>query len=470
MWYFIVFVHLLGVLTAIKALMETRTSQGSIAWVIVLITFPYIALPAYWILGRSRFKGYVSARYETDKKVQGKLKLLFENLKVYTMPKEEVNEGNLAMEKLADVPLLNGNDVELLIDGDATFSSILEGIANAQSYILFQFFVITDDEIGNKIKDALMVKAKEGIKIYFLYDEIGSHKLPKTYLNALRNTGVEVYAFHTQKGFSNRFQLNFRNHRKVVVTDGKFAWIGGHNVGDEYLGKNPKFGHWRDTHIRIEGPAVMPIQFSFVQDWNWAANDEIKDLCWKPRPSSSSDKKVLIIPSGPADKLETASLMFHNAINSAKKRIWITSPYFVPDDAVLAALQLAGLRGVDVRILIPDKPDHLLVFLAAYTYFEDAAKTGVRFFRYTDGFLHQKVMLVDDRVSSVGSANFDNRSFRLNFEITGFVDDFEFAAEIEKMLLDDFSHAYEMTKSDIDDKSFGFRLATRIARLTSPIQ
>lgn len=470
MWYFIVFVHLLGFLTAIKALMETRTSQGTIAWVIVLITFPYISLPAYWILGRSRFKGYISARYEKDKKVQEKLKLLLKNLKAYTLPKVDVDEAESAAEKLADVPILSGNDVKLLIDGDATFSSILEGISNAQSYILFQFFVITDDEIGNKCKEALIMKAKEGIRIYFLYDEVGSHKLPQTYLDALRNAGVEVYAFHTQKGFSNRFQLNFRNHRKVLVTDGKFAWIGGHNVGDEYLGKNPKFGHWRDTHIRIEGPAVIPIQFSFVQDWNWAANDEIKDLFWKPTPSEKADKKVLIIPSGPADKLETASLMFHHAINSAKKRIWITSPYFVPDDAVLAALQLAGLRGVDVRILIPDKPDHLLVFLAAYTYFEDAAKTGVRFFRYTDGFLHQKVMLVDDRVSSVGSANFDNRSFRLNFEITGFVHDSEFAAEIEKMLLDDFSHAYEMTKSDMDDKSYAFKLATRIARLTAPIQ
>ena len=470
MWYFIVFVHLLGFLTAIKALMETRTSQGAIAWVIALITFPYIALPAYWILGRSRFKGYVEARHEKNRQIDQGLDDLLEELKPYLLPEGEIHEAGTAAEKLADIPVLNANSVTLLIDGDATFASILEGISSARSYILFQFFSVSPDRIGNQVKDALIVKAKEGIRVYFLYDEMGSHTLTKSYLNDLRQAGVEVHAFNTRKGVSNRFQINFRNHRKVVVCDGKFAWIGGHNVGDEYLGRNPKFGHWRDTHIKIEGPAVLPIQYSFIQDWFWASNVKLKDVVWVPTPSASSDKKMLIIPSSPADKLETAALMFHHAINSAQKRIWITSPYFVPDDAIMSALQLAGLRGVDVRILIPDKPDHLLVFLAAYTYFEDAAQTGVRFFRYTDGFLHQKVMLIDDHIASVGTANFDNRSFRLNFEITGFIDDPDFAKEIEKMLLNDFSHAYEMKKSDMDDKSYAFKLAARVARLTSPIQ
>ncbi len=470
MWYFIVFIHLLGFLTAIKALMETRTSQGAIAWVIALITFPYIALPAYWILGRSRFQGYVEARYEKNRQIDEELDDILEELKPYLLPEGKIHEAGLAAEKLADIPVLGGNGVTLLIDGDATFESILEGISSSQSYILFQFFSVSPDRIGNQVKDALIVKAKEGIRVYFLYDEVGSHTLTKSYINDLRQAGVEVYAFNTRKGISNRFQINFRNHRKVVVCDGKFAWIGGHNVGDEYLGRNPKFGHWRDTHIRIEGPAVLPIQYSFIQDWFWASNVKLKDVVWVPTSSSSSDKKMLIIPSSPADKLETAALMFHHAINSAQKRIWITSPYFVPDDAIMSALQLAGLRGVDVRILIPDKPDHLLVFLAAYTYFEDAAQTGVRFFRYTDGFLHQKVMLIDDHIASVGTANFDNRSFRLNFEITGLIGDPDFAKEIEKMLLNDFSHAYEMTKSDIDDKSYVFKLAARVARLTSPIQ
>ncbi len=471
MWILvIVTLHILGFLSAIKAVMEARTSQGAIAWVVFLLSFPYISLPIYWIFGRSKFHGYISKKQIEDKKIQHKLDKIVGGLETYIVSKADSNKADTAAGKLADLPLLRGNAVNLLIDGEMTFSSILEGIAEAQSYILFQFFIITDDEIGNKIKDALITRAKKGIKIYVLYDEVGSHKLPASYKNALKNEGVEVYPFNTRKGIKNKFQINFRNHRKVVVVDGKKAWIGGHNVGDEYLGKSQKFGHWRDTHIVIEGPAVLSAQISFVEDWFWATGQEVEVADWKPIPSKESDLKVLIVSSGPADPLETAALMFHHAINMAQDRIWITSPYFVPDDAILSALQLAGLRGVDVRILIPDKPDHLLVFLAAYTYFEDVARTGVRFFRYTDGFLHQKVMLIDDKVSAVGTANFDNRSFRLNFEITAIIEDLDFASGIEKMLLEDFSHAREMTPEDIEGMSFGFRLATRLARLTSPIQ
>jgi cardiolipin synthase len=179
---------------------------------------------------------------------------------------------------------------------------------------------------------------------------------------------------------------------------------------------------------------------------------------------------VLIIPTGPADELETAMLMFVHAINTAKERIWITSPYFVPDEATMAALQLAGLRGVDVRILIPDKPDHLLVFLAAFSYFEDASSTGVKFYRYTKGFLHQKVMLVDDLAAAIGTANFDNRSFRLNFELTSVINDTDFVVEVEQMLEQDFADSRCMTQEDIDNKSFLFKIGVRLARLTSPVQ
>jgi len=470
-WILIIIVlHVLGILTAIKAVLETRTSQGAIAWVISLITFPYIALPAYWILGRSRFKGYSTAKQVKDEKIEKWFSALFEGVEAYTVPSSLSSGADVATEKLASLPMLRANSIDLLIDGDATFNSILEGLGNARSYILFQFFIIKDDEIGQKVKEALIAKALDGIEVYFLYDEIGSHALSPTYLKALEEAGVKVYAFHTQKGIFNRFQINFRNHRKVVVVDRKYAWIGGHNVGDEYLGRSKKFGHWRDTHIRIEGPSVLAAQLSFAEDWHWATDQKLKELNWSAHHSEKADQQALIVPSGPADRLETATLMFLHAINSSHQRIWIASPYFVPDDAILSALQLAVLRGVDVRILIPDKPDHLLVFLTAYTYFEEVAQTGVRFFRYTDGFLHEKVMLIDEDVSTVGTANFDNRSFRLNFEITGIVKDRDFASGIEKMFIDDFSHSREMTREDISSMSFGFRLATRFARLTAPIQ
>jgi len=268
----------------------------------------------------------------------------------------------------------------------------------------------------------------------------------------------------------NRFQLNFRNHRKIVVTDGRVAWVGGHNVGDEYLGKDPKFGHWRDTHVRIEGPAVLKAQISFMEDWYWAT-DTFPEVSWDVRPApDGSDARVLIIPTGPADQLETCNLMFVHAINSATERIWIASPYFVPEHSVIVALQLAGLRGVDVRILIPDNPDHLSVYLAAYSYFDEAGQTGAKFYRYQDGFLHEKAMLVDDQVATIGTANFDNRSFRLNFEITAAIADPTFVGEVERMFEADFARSRLMQPGEYDRKPWYFRLGVRLARLTSPIQ
>jgi len=254
-----------------------------------------------------------------------------------------------------------------------------------------------------------------------------------------------------------------------VVVDGKVAWVGGHNVGDEYLGRDPEFGHWRDTHMRIEGPAVLSVQLSFAEDWYWATGKRL-DLSWVPVASEDGDVPVLIVPTGPADGLESANLMFVHAINSATERIWIASPYFVPDRPIITALQLAALRGVDVRILIPDKADHLAVYLAAYSYLEETESVGVKFYRYLDGFLHQKAMLIDKNVSAIGTANFDNRSFRLNFEITAVIADEDFAAEVEEMFEADFAKSRIMDAGEYDRKPWYFRFGVRLARLTSPVQ
>ena len=464
----IIISHLLGLSSAVHAVMSARTPQGTIAWVACLVLCPYIAVPAYWILGRSRFHGYVTAQQAHAGQFREMVQRAFAS--ATSRQASDPSEPSLLLaERLAKMPTLGGNDVTLLVDGAATFASILSGIDAAQSYILFQFFIVHDDEIGREVQRRLICQAKAGVRIYFLYDEVGCHNLPRAYLQKLSEAGVEVYDFHTRKGPRNRFQINFRNHRKVVVVDGSVAWIGGHNVGDEYLGKSPKFGHWRDTHVRIAGPAALAAQLSFVEDWHWAANS-LPTLDWEPKSSPTGNLPILIVPSGPADELETAALMFTHALNSAQRRIWIASPYFVPDESVLVALQLAGLRGVDVRILIPDKPDHLLVYLAAFSYFDDSSKTGVQFYRYTDGFLHEKVMLIDETVAKVGSANLDNRSFRLNFEITAVVADRGFATEVSRMLEIDFSRARRMTAADFDGRSWWFRFAVRLARLTSPIQ
>ena len=461
--------YLLGFLSSINAVMTARTSQGSIAWVVSLNTFPFIAVPAYWLFGNSRFNGYVKARHSSSIKIQNRLAKTLKGLEPYHLPKSKISSAAVAAEKLADLPFLQKNSAQLLIDGKATFESIIEGIDSAVSYILIQFYIVRDDEIGRTIKEHLIAKSKEGVKTYFLYDEIGSLSLPDSYKEDLKKAGVEIRSFYTQKGPGNRFQLNFRNHRKIVIVDGKTAWLGGHNIGDEYLGRDPKVGNWRDTHMKITGPAAIAVQVSFVEDWHWSTGETLSDIVWEPTSSAEGNTNILIVPSGPADDLETATLMFLHIINSAKKRIWIATPYFVPDDAILAALQLAGLRGVDVRILVPEKADNLLINLSFYTYLDDVSLTGVQFFRYTDGFLHEKVMLIDDDTSTVGTANLDNRSFRLNFEITGIISNPDFTAKVEAMFINDFIRSKEMTESDIDGHSFWFRLATRLARLTSPV-
>ena len=465
---FILF-YLLGFIAAINALMTARTSQGAIAWILSLLSFPYIALPLYWFFGRSKFNGYTAARKEAEAKVADKLKEILEPIKLYVPKNSSQGLLETTSQQLTQMPYLQGNNLELLIDGEDTFASILEGIKEAKRYILMEFYIVRDDNLGHKIQKALMQKAKQGVKVYFLYDEIGSYKLSKSFIMTMRETGIEVYDFHTQKGVRNRFQVNFRNHRKIVVVDGETAWIGGHNIGDEYLSKSKRFGHWRDTHVKIIGPSALVVQKTFIDDWYWAAEQLIKNLIWKPVASKEANKKVLILPSSPADTLETASLMFLQAISSAKKRIWISSPYFVPNSAIIKALQLAALRGVDVRILIPNKADHFLVYLAAFTYFETVSVAGVKIFRYQDGFLHQKVMLVDDAHAAIGTANLDNRSLRLNFEITALVADSEFAKKVETMLENDFAHSHELQMQEIKKQSFFFKLITRLARLTAPV-
>jgi len=460
--------HILGALSSVHAIMSTRTSQGAVAWVVSLNTLPFVAVPAYWVLGRNKFQGYVTARKLIDEELVQVAPETVAHVEEFLVSHEGLTPGLRMVDALTDMPFTKGNDVELLIDGDATFESIIAGIEGARDYVLFQFYIIKDDRVGTQLKDLLIEKAHQGVRVFFLYDEIGSSKLSRSYSQELRDAGVEVSAFNTTQGHRNRFQLNFRNHRKIVVVDGHTAWIGGHNVGDEYLGRDPKFGHWRDTHVRMEGPAVIGAQISFAEDWYWATRESLA-LDWRPDPAATGDRKMLVIPTSPAEARETASLMFIQAISAALDRVWIASPYFVPDEGVLKALELADLRGVDVRILIPDEPDHMLVYLAAFTFVDELANTNIGFYRYTGGFLHQKVVLVDDHIAVVGTANLDNRSLRLNFEVSALTLDPEFAGEVADMLEEDFAQSRKMQPGEFRDKPFWFRFAARATRLTAPI-
>ena len=463
-------VQITGIVTAIRAILTARTSQGAIAWVVALLLMPAVSVPAYWVFGRGKFNGYITLRRQKSVVSAPTLQAALIHMRAKNMLVTPRFGEPFAIERLAHLPLTRANDAEILVNGDATFASIFAGIDRARDYVLVQFYIIHDDSTGRELLARLAASAGRGVRCLVLFDEIGSSGLTRKYLRDMRAAGVAVAPFNSRRGRWNRFQINFRNHRKIVVVDGCEAWVGGLNVGDEYRGLCKKTGHWRDTHVRLAGPVVQSVQAVFAEDWHWATG-EIPRLEWRPVPAPAGVSRVaLCLPSGPSDELETATLFFLDAINTARSRVWIASPYFVPDEQFISALQLAALRGVDVRILIPDRADNFLVQLSAWSYIGELEAVGIKTFRYTKGFMHHKIVVVDNAYSTIGTANFDNRSFRLNFELTMAFADRDFTGRVAAMLEADFEHSRLATAAELHSRGFWYRLAVRAAMLLAPIQ
>jgi cardiolipin synthase len=470
--FFLLF-QLAGLVSSIHAILNTRTAQGAIAWVVSLNTLPVVAVPAYWVFGRSKFVGYVNAMKDSILDMAGDREKAHEAFAPYIIHEPDDFPEYRAIRTLSRSPFMRGNRVELLIDGEQTYDSIEAGIRRARDYVLFQFYILRADESGNRFKKLLVDKAAQGVRVHVLYDELGSGNLPEAWLEDFRVAGIRIIPFNTTQGDWNRFQINFRNHRKIVVVDGRETWIGGLNIGDEYLGRDTRLSPWRDTHLHVQGPVSLVAQSIFWSDWYWADKTLLKHLDWQPelapglRPGEGMD--MLILGSGPADELETASLFFTTALNSARKRIWIATPYFIPDAATTVALELALLRGVDVRIITPRVNDNWFVRHAANVYLSSLAGMGARIYYYEKGFMHQKTILLDDGISLIGTVNFDNRSFRLNFEVTGAVADREFASRVEQMLLRDLENSTELSGYDLAGEGFWERLKARGSALLSPV-
>ena len=462
-------VHLLGIANAAHAVMNVRSSRGAVAWSISLLTIPWLAIPLYWVLGRNRFYGYAEALHAAYVEHNTLAQQVYQEALEYRaeLPKEFSSLQQLA-DSLTTIPFTTGNQIELLLNGKETFKAMLTAIQSATDYVLLQTYTLDDDEIGNEFCKALIQKAAQGVRVFLLYDGIGTRGLARSYLRSLKQAGVKVKTFKSTKGRGNRWQINFRNHRKILIVDGAIGFVGGLNITDEYLGYKPPLSPWRDTHLKVQGTAVKCLQGSLLGDWFWATR-KLPEVQWNVDPKPEFEQTALVFPTGPADHVPACTLFFVNVINQAKQRLWIASPYFVPDDSIATALKLAAIRGVDVRILLPSRPDHFMVYFCAFSYYTEMQTAGVKLYRYQPGFMHQKVILIDDAIAGVGTVNLDNRSLHLNFEVTVFVIHQAFVRSVEAMLQADLKLCRLVEPADYQKQSLGFKLVTRITRLFAPI-
>lgn len=456
--------EVVAVYFAWRIISTARTPQGSVAWVAVLLAAPFIGVPAFLFLGHHKIAHYLVSRRESELVAAG-IRDAARRHAPDTVPEVDPRP----FEHLAELPVVRGNDMTLLVDGQATFDAIFAAIDDAQHYVLVQFYIVRDDDLGRALRDRIVAAAERGVSVRLLFDPVGSHKLPREYYDVLRRAGVRMIdPRKKQRGADHRFQLNFRNHRKTVVVDGRVGFIGGHNVGDEYIGRSPRFGHWRDTHVALRGPIVAQLQLIFTEDWHWQSDEVIiSELYWE-QDHAERDMSGLIVATGPGDDMETGALFFFSAIAAARHRLWIASPYCVPDTDVLTALKHAALRGVDVRLLVPDVIDHRMPWLAGFAYFDELRETGVQILRYTDGFMHQKVVVVDETLAAIGTSNLDNRSFRLNFEAMAVMFDARAASDASAMLEADFQQAFRLEQS-LEDQALWIRLGAPVARLFAPV-
>jgi cardiolipin synthase len=457
--------YALAAICAVREVMVSRTSQGSIAWLLSLFLLPLPTVLIYFIVGWKHFDQYALLQ------AKGRRLMRAGRSRGIPLVDETCSAAWPVLVKVADMPFLAGNEASLLIDGQATFDSIFAGIDAAKRYLLVQFYIVRDDALGKILAAKLIAKAKEGVSIRLLYDDIGSYGLPRAYVERLRAAGIEVSGFNHRHPFLRLYgptRINYRNHRKIVVADGLEAWVGGHNVGVEYLGQDRRFGRWRDTQVYVKGPAALACALVFSEDWQWATGKAFEpDI---PDPvATPGDQPVLAMPTGPADRLEDCAIAFTDVIARAKQRLWIVSPYFVPDLDVRTALYAAVLRGVEVRILLPQKPDHMLVWLASNAHANLMVEHNIAVYRYTAGFLHEKVILVDDLIAGVGTVNFDNRSFAINFELTLWFTAPQMISDVEAMLNIDFSNSRRTTPEEVEKLPLVSRFVGQAAKLLSPV-
>ncbi|RBW68490.1 cardiolipin synthase [Bacillus taeanensis] len=456
---------------------ERRDASSSWAWLLVLFFIPVLGFVLYLLFGQNLSRHNLF-QWEGRKKIESEKMLEIQLAQLSSQQFRFRNQAVRNSKDLIYMHLMNNaavltedNSVELFVDGQKKFNALFKDIEGAKDHIHLQYYIIKKDELGKKLIEVLTRKAKEGIKVRVLYDELGSRRLTKRFFKEFRGAGGEVSVFFPSKFRLINLRLNYRNHRKLVIIDGKIGYVGGFNVGNEYLGLDQKFGYWRDTHLRIQGTAVHAIQTRFILDWNQASH--CHDISYIPNhfPGDISQGNVgmQIVTSGPDSEWEHIKNGYIKMISSAKKSVLIQTPYFIPDASLLDALRIACLSGVEVKIMIPNKPDHMFVYWSTLSYSGELLKAGATIYIYDNGFIHAKTIIVDEKISSVGTANIDVRSFKLDFEVNAFLYDQEIAQRLTKTFNEDVNVSRELTLEQYQQRSLWIHFKESISRLLSPI-
>jgi len=376
--------------------------------------------------------------------------------------------GRLAA-RLDDFPVTHGNKVTFYHEGRPAFDDMLAAIRAAEHHVHLEFYICEYDNLGRVFLDLLTEKAKQGVEVRLLYDAMGTRRLGWWRLRKFRRAGGRYEAFLSVNPLRRRIQVNLRNHRKIMVVDGKVAFTGGLNIGDEYLGENKRLGHWRDSSLRVEGPAVESLQRIFIEDWDFAAGESLEGGAYFQAAADAGDEQVQVIQSGPDQEVKAIREIYFAAVFKARRRLWITSPYYVPDQGLRDALCLAGRTGIDVRLILPYKADHTAVHYASRYYFPDLFEAGVKVYLYTNGFIHSKVWLADGRWASIGTANLDNRSLLLNFEVNCLIYTPSAIAELEEQFRKDLKDSVRLDPQVFAKRPLTSKLAENFFRLFSPV-
>ncbi|OMF30843.1 cardiolipin synthase [Paenibacillus sp. FSL H8-0548] len=469
-WLDAVLVVYIAQLAAVFFMEHRRPSQLT-AWLLIVFVCPYIGFIAYLFLakdfvGRRRVKRFKNDATDYADQISETVSEL-SDIGNKQLEKEEKLYAMLV--GLAPFPITRNNEVLVLTNGHDTYEAMLGQLEQAVHHIHMDYYTIRADEIGRRFAEVLARKAREGVEVRIVYDGIGSMKLSEPYLAELHLAGVQTSCFLPPRiAFFDR-RLNYRNHRKIVVVDGKVGFVGGINIGDEYIGGDPKLGFWRDTHLCLKGDSVYYLQELFMNDWSFAAKEELGGKAYMPTHQCEGDERVLIVSSKPGRYDQKIAEVMFAAITAARSRIYLTTPYFIPDSSLLMGLRTAALSGVDVRLIIPGIADSKLVLLATLSYIQELLEAGVKVYRYEKGFIHAKVMIIDQMLATVGTANVDMRSLYSNFELNAVLFDEHAIKRLEADFMEDLRDSRELDFRSFLNRPKRQKLKESLLHILSPL-